>query len=160
MSDASAGIGPRQRTSRKRSLVVEPVKAAHPTPAPAAAPAPATKKPHEITALLELAELDAAHLGREGERRAPVRDQDADTRRRLGAKLSPDVLEAYDRALRAGRQPAVVRLVASVCSGCHVRLHSTLEQKVRQRRGVAPCPHCLRVVYDPTWLDGAEPRPR
>ena len=71
------------------------------------------------------------------------------------ARLSPEILEAYDRALRGGRQPAVVRLVASVCSGCHVRLHSTLEQKVRRRRGVGPCPHCLRLVYDPAWLDAA-----
>ena len=69
-----------------------------------------------------------------------------------------EILEAYDRAVRGGRRPAVVSLVASVCSGCHVRLHSTLEQKIRRRRGVAPCPHCLRLVYDPAWLDAAAPR--
>jgi predicted nucleic acid-binding Zn-ribbon protein len=113
----------------------------------------------EISTLLRLAELDAGLLEQVDGKRARVCDDDvAGERHALGVALSPDVLEAYDRALRAGRRPAVVRLVASVCSGCHVRLHSTLEQKIRRRRGVAPCPHCLRLVYDAAWLDGAEPR--
>lgn len=110
------------------------------------------KTAEEIAALLHLAELDAAFLAREDEGRAPVYDEVVDERHGLGARLSPEILEAYDRALRAGRQPAVVRLVASVCSGCHVRLHATLDQKIRRRRGIAPCPHCLRVVFDPAWL--------
>ena len=106
----------------------------------------------EIAALLHLAELDAALLAADGGRREGEYDEVADERHDLGARLSPEVLEAYDRAMRGGRHPAVVSLVASVCSGCHVRLHSTLEQKIRRRRGVAPCPHCLRLVYDPAWL--------
>jgi predicted nucleic acid-binding Zn-ribbon protein len=106
----------------------------------------------EIAALVHLADLDVSLLGREGERRTPARDDKASERHALGARLSPEILEAYERAMRGGRRPAVVRLVASVCSGCHVRLHSTLEQKIARRRGVAPCPHCLRLVYDPAWL--------
>ena len=78
----------------------------------------------------------------------------AHERHRLTAKLSSELLDAYNRSLRAGRRPAVVRLAANVCSGCNVRLHSTLEQKVRKRRGVGACPHCLRLVYDPAWLHG------
>jgi predicted nucleic acid-binding Zn-ribbon protein len=111
----------------------------------------------EIAALLHLAELDAALLAREGDRR-PVSDEVADERRGLVAKQSPEILEAYNRALRAGRRPAVVRLAANVCSGCNVRLHSTLEQKIRRRRGVGSCPHCLRLVYDPAWLHTADSR--
>jgi predicted nucleic acid-binding Zn-ribbon protein len=99
-----------------------------------------TKTAGEIATLLRLAELDATRLDRPDERRG------------LAAKLTPETLEAYHRALRAGRQPTVVRLVASVCSGCHMRLHSKLDHQVRQRRGVAACPHCLRLVYDPAWL--------
>jgi predicted nucleic acid-binding Zn-ribbon protein len=106
----------------------------------------------EIAALVHLAELDAALLAGDSGRREGEYDQLADERHGLGARLSPEVLDAYDRAMRGGRHPAVVSLVASVCSGCHVRLHSTLEQKIRRRRGVAPCPHCLRLVYDPAWL--------
>jgi predicted nucleic acid-binding Zn-ribbon protein len=107
----------------------------------------------EIAALVHLADLDIALPDRHDERQGEaVNDEVADERHELGARLSPDVLDAYERALRGGRRPAVVSLVASVCSGCHVRLHSTLEQKIRRRRGVAPCPHCLRLVYDPAWL--------
>jgi predicted nucleic acid-binding Zn-ribbon protein len=110
------------------------------------------KKAGEIEALVHLAELDAALLDREEGRQAPVHGDVAAQRHGLVARLSPEVLEAYERALRAGRRPAVVRLVASVCSGCHMRLHSKLDHQIRQRRGVAPCPCCLRLVYDPAWL--------
>jgi len=106
----------------------------------------------EIAALVRLADLDATLLAKVDERPEGEHETMADERHSLSASLSPVILDAYHRALRGGRQPAVVSLVASVCSGCHMRLHSTLEQKVRRRLGVAPCPHCLRVVYDPAWL--------
>jgi len=106
----------------------------------------------EVAALVRLADLDRLVLAPDGRRRRLEPAAKADERDGLVARLSPEIHEAYDRALRAGRQPAVVCLVKSVCSGCHVRLHATLEQKVRRRRGVAACPHCLRLVYDPAWL--------
>jgi predicted nucleic acid-binding Zn-ribbon protein len=127
-----------------------------PTPAAASIPTPdlaaRAKAAREIAALVHLAELDATLLAGDDGRREAQYEEVADERHGLGARLSPEILEAYDRALRGGRHPAVVSLVASVCSGCHVRLHATLEQKIRRRRGVAPCPHCLRLVYDPAWL--------
>lgn len=152
MSDAGPGTRSRQRTSPKESVVIEPAKPARP------ATAPATAIAREISALVRVAELDATLLERRDGHRTPVCDKVADECGRLRARLSPEILEAYNRALSAGRRPAVVRMVASVCSGCHVRLHSTLEQKIRRRRGAGPCPHCLRLVYDPAWLDGAESR--
>ena len=106
----------------------------------------------EIAALVQLAELDSEQLDGAGGLRTPRNEAGAHARHRLAAKLSPDVHEAYNRALRAGRRPAVVRLAANVCSGCHMHLHATLEQRVRRRRGVGACPHCLRLVYDPSWL--------
>ena len=140
------------RTRTPRRVVGKP-------PNPVEAPSPsrdlaANRKQAatEIAALVRLADLDAAVLNRQDETQEPVYDEVADERHTLGASLSPDILEAYERAMRGGRHPAVVSLVASVCSGCHVRLHSTLEQKIRRRRGVAACPHCLRLVYDPAWL--------
>jgi predicted nucleic acid-binding Zn-ribbon protein len=140
-----------------------PRRTARTVPIPAPAPplevtAEGRKTATEVTVLVRLAEMDSSWLARQEERREPGADEVANERRALAARLSPDILEAYERALRGGRQPAVVSLVASVCSGCHVRLHSTLEQKVRRRRGVAPCPHCLRLVYDTAWLDPAAPR--
>ena len=126
----------RPRASRRATgKVPNPVE----TPSPSRELAANRKRAaREIAALVHLAALDLLDA--------------RDERHSLGAKLSPDILEAYERAVRGGRNPAVVSLVASVCSGCHVRLHSTLEQKIRRRRGVAACPHCLRVVYDPAWL--------
>jgi predicted nucleic acid-binding Zn-ribbon protein len=105
----------------------------------------------EIAALVRLAELDSSLLGPERERPA-AREEAEKERRGLVARLAPELLEAYERALRAGRRPAVVRLVGSVCSGCYVRLHSKLDHQIRHRRGAAACPHCLRVVYDPARL--------
>jgi len=134
MSDTHAGTRATRRATRKAADPIEP-------PAPRREPtAERRKTAAEIGALIRLAELDATRLDR------------PDERHRLASGLSPEVLEAYHRALRGGRQPAVVRLVASVCSGCYVRLHSKLDHQIRQRRGVAACPHCLRLVYDPAWL--------
>jgi len=146
MSDAS----PRPRAARRPTS-----RRPHHGTATPPSPGPATERQKtagEVAALLRLAEVDAAQLDREDARKAPADDEVADERHGLGAKLSADLLEAYERALRAGRRPAVVRLVASVCSGCHMRLHSKLDHQIRRRRGVAPCPHCLRLVYDPAWL--------
>lgn len=128
---------------------------AGPSPAVASTPAAACKRNRaadEIAALLRLAELDARLLECAGGGQAPVDDEVADERHGLGARISADLLEAYDRSLRAGRRPAVVRLQGSVCSGCHMRLHSKLEHQVHVLRGLGACPHCLRLVYDPTWL--------
>jgi hypothetical protein len=124
--------------------------AAPPEPIPGLERDPARAR--EVAALVRLADLDRLALAPDGRRRRLDADGAAGERNGLVARLSPEIHEAYDRALRAGRQPAVVCLVKSVCSGCHVRLHATLEQKVRRRRGVAACPHCLRLVYDPAWL--------
>jgi hypothetical protein len=134
MSDTEAGTRAPRRASRKGAKPVEP---------PVVPQTPAADRIRiagEITALIRLAELDATRLDRPDERHV------------LAVKLSAETLETYHRALRAGRRPAVVRLVTSVCSGCHVRLHSKLDHQIRQRRGVAACPHCLRLVYDPAWL--------
>jgi predicted nucleic acid-binding Zn-ribbon protein len=147
MSDTNVRPGARRREARELPKPPEATAAGPPELAESRKAAAAA-----IAALVRLAEFDEALLDRQDERRRPVYDEVADERHALGARLPPDLLEAYERALRGGRRPAVVRLVASVCSGCHVRLHATLEQQVRRRRGVAPCPHCFRLVYDPGWL--------
>jgi predicted nucleic acid-binding Zn-ribbon protein len=106
---------------------------------------------------LRLAELDAALLKRPAEKRDAALELTSEERRVLGYRISREVLDAYHRALRGGRQPAVARVVESVCYGCFVRLHSKLDHQLRHRRGIASCPHCLRVIYDPAWL-GERPK--
>jgi predicted nucleic acid-binding Zn-ribbon protein len=153
MSDTNARPRAHRRATGKLPNPVEAPSPSRELAAPSRELAAArAKAAREIAALVRLTELDAAPLAGDAGRREGEYDEVADERHGLGARLSPEVLEAYDRAMRGGRRPAVVSLVASVCSGCHVRLHSTLEQKIRRRRGVAPCPHCLRLVYDPAWL--------
>lgn len=142
---------PRRGSRKPPSPVIEPP----PSRELAAAQA---KARGEIAALVQLAELDSEQLDGAGVLRTPLNEAGAHARHRLAAKLAPDVHEAYNRALRAGRRPPVVRLAVNVCSGCHVRLHATLEQKVRRRRGVGACPHCLRLVYDPAWLHTEDAR--
>jgi len=153
MSDTNARPRALRRATGKLPSPVEAPSPSRELAAPSRELAAArAKAAREIAALVHLAELDTALLAGDGGRRESENDEVADERHGLGARLSPEVLEAYERAMRGGRHPALVSLVASVCSGCHVRLHSTLEQKIRRRRGVAPCPHCLRLVYDPAWL--------
>ena len=146
-------------STRTRTAAAIRSRAATPPPAPAP-PAPASldtaavrhKTATEIAALLRLAELDAALMKRPMAKRDAALELTSSERRLLGHRISRDVLDAYHRALRGGRQPAVARVVGSVCYGCFVRLHAKLDHQLRQRGGIASCPHCLRVIYDPAWL--------
>jgi len=78
----------------------------------------------------------------------------AEQRAVLRSRLSAEILEIYATALRSGREPAIVRLVQSVCTGCNMRLHSKLEHQIRRRWGIAACPHCQRLVYDESGWRG------
>jgi hypothetical protein len=125
-------------TKRRQSRAAGPAHAAGPIEAVAA---PASLSPG-VAALIQLATFDGV-LDSRGP--APA----AGTRREtLARQVPPEMLDAYDRALRAGRRPAVAALDGSVCRGCHMRLHSSLAQRIHSR-GAAACPHCLRVVYEP-----------
>lgn len=107
------------------------------------APSPA------VTALVQLARLDGALDAQPSGPPASARQRES-----LVGQVPHEILDAYERALRAGRRPAVAAIEGSVCRGCHMRLHSSLAQRI-QSRGAAACPHCLRVVYSP-----AAPAPR
>jgi len=139
-------------STRQRTAVAPPPLPTSPPPSREAMAA-RRKTAAEIAALLRLAELDAAALRRPAGDRPAALDASADERRALGTRISHEVLDAYHRAMRGGRQPAVTRVVGSVCYGCFVRLHAKLDHQVRHHRGVGSCPHCLRVVYDPAWLE-------
>jgi hypothetical protein len=114
------------------------------TPAPETTAAPSEAQPPlpGVTALVQLARLDGVLEAQ------PPTPPSASRRLResLVGQLPPEILEAYERALRAGRRPALAAIEGSMCRGCHMRLHSSLLQRI-QSRGAAACPHCLRVVY-------------
>jgi predicted nucleic acid-binding Zn-ribbon protein len=93
-----------------------------------------------LTALVQLARFDAEAAAEPGAPATRLREV-------LVQQVTPELLAAYERALRAGRQPALVVVDGGVCRGCHMRLHSSLAQQI-QSRGAANCPHCQRVVYE------------
>lgn len=79
-------------------------------------------------------------------RRPDLEAQRTAARKRLPA----DVVVLYDRALRSGREPLVVKLVSGICSGCNLQLATSIAQRVRRSRSLAACPHCGRLLYEVT----------
>jgi predicted nucleic acid-binding Zn-ribbon protein len=109
----------------------------------------------QVRALLDLAPsaVEAQEPGN-GERRDP-------------ARIPPPLLERYRSLLAAGRRPPVVAIVGGACSGCHVRLPTTLEYQALHVFALYSCPRCRRLLYAPDFLEaaddrltGATPRPR
>ncbi len=109
----------------------------------------------QLEAVLALAALDA-QLRQDAapQRRRPgLEAQRATTRERLPA----EVVALYDRALRACREPLVVRLVSGTCSGCYLQLATGIAQRVRRGRTLAACPHCGRLLYESADAAPASP---
>ena len=70
--------------------------------------------------------------------------------RRRGAlrkTIAPVHLAAYDALGRFHRRPVIVAVRRSHCGGCHLRVPPQLESSLRRFRGLAPCPHCHRLLY-------------
>jgi predicted nucleic acid-binding Zn-ribbon protein len=100
----------------------------------------------EIRALLELAEAD------QGERRAASPRRQAASRR-----VPPPLLERYELLLEVGRCPAVAAIQRRICSGCHVRLPTMVEQRARRAPAIHTCPHCRRLLYVPELVQEQAP---
>jgi predicted nucleic acid-binding Zn-ribbon protein len=94
----------------------------------------------ELRALLQLAEVDARM-----EELTPdaYRSRREASRRRVGPRL----LERYEELLEAGRSPALVAMERGNCTGCHIRLPTLVEYRVRCSPAIHSCPHCRRMVY-------------
>jgi predicted nucleic acid-binding Zn-ribbon protein len=102
----------------------------------------------QVRALLDLAPsaVEAQQSGNEERRVDP-------------ARIPPAVLERYQSLLAAGRRPPVVAILAGACSGCHVRLPTTLEYQARHVFALYSCPRCRRLLYAPDFLEAADDRP-
>jgi predicted nucleic acid-binding Zn-ribbon protein len=94
----------------------------------------------QIRSLLQLAEFNegADRLTPEAYRRG----QEA-----LQRGLPRQLLERYQWLIDTGRKPAVVAIEHGVCSGCHIRLHTMLDQQAGRAVAVYTCPHCRRMMY-------------
>lgn len=94
----------------------------------------------QIRSLLQLAEFneDADRLTPEAYRRG---------HEALQRGLPRELLERYQWLIDTGRKPAVVAIEHGVCSGCHIRLHTMLDQQAGRSVAVYTCPHCRRMMY-------------
>jgi predicted nucleic acid-binding Zn-ribbon protein len=100
----------------------------------------------QVRALLDLASAYAPAEGPESG--APGGD--------AATRLPPALLERYESLLAAGRRPAVVAIVDGTCSGCHVRLPTSLEYQAGRALALYTCPRCRRLLYAPRLLEGQE----
>lgn len=74
-------------------------------------------------------------------------------RKALTSRISAEVLDRYDLALRSERRPAVLATRGTVCWGCHLRLPAAVAREFRASKRITPCPYCLRLLYDSNWLE-------
>lgn len=87
---------------------------------------------------------------------AELRDTGAEfpaRRRALTGRISTEVLDRYEIALRSERRPAVLATRGTVCWGCHLRLPAAVAREFRTSKRITACPHCLRLLYDSNWLE-------
>jgi predicted nucleic acid-binding Zn-ribbon protein len=100
----------------------------------------------QINALLRLAESAPEALG----------DSGHDGRGHALLRRLPQPLIERCRALfQAGRRPAVVMISRGICTGCHVRLPTMLEQKAAHALALFTGPHCRRLLYNGALLGSA-----
>jgi hypothetical protein len=72
-------------------------------------------------------------------------------RRQLTLAELPDALRAaYELLLRADRHPVIAPVSGGYCAGCHLRLPAQVVNRVADSRELFRCPHCQRILYDPT----------
>lgn len=74
-------------------------------------------------------------------------------RKALRCRISAEVLDRYDLALRSERRPAVLATRGTVCWGCHLRLPAAVAREFRASKRITACPYCLGLLYDSNWLE-------
>lgn len=71
----------------------------------------------------------------------------------LRRRLPVDLIAAYETALHAGHSPLVATR-GGACWGCGLALPAKARSEFGASRRVVVCPHCARLLYDPSWLEG------
>jgi uncharacterized protein len=99
----------------------------------------------------EVHALEAAKESAENERRGLLAH-----RQELGAALSAEVLELYERVRRGRNGLAVAQVRDGFCIGCHVMLRPQRYNDVRQNAAILTCESCQRILY---YVEPAEEAP-
>jgi hypothetical protein len=64
------------------------------------------------------------------------------------AKVGSNVMPYYERLTKAGRNPAIVPVVAGKCTGCNMALPPQAFNQLLARNGsFMTCSHCTRIIY-------------
>jgi hypothetical protein len=74
------------------------------------------------------------------------------------ARLTPEVLELYERVRKARRGLAVAEARDGCCTACNVRLRPQVYNDVRGNESVVTCESCNRILYyvEPPPVEAAE----
>ena len=68
-------------------------------------------------------------------------------RQALEAELPGDLVSEFSKIIRARGGEAVVRVIAGLCQGCHVRIQPRIIQQVRRNEEIFRCDYCRRFLY-------------
>lgn len=78
-------------------------------------------------------------------------EQELETCRQEGetvkARISPQILQHYQRIKGAGRAVAVAAVWKEVCDGCHMSIPPQLYNELQKADQLMTCPHCNRIIY-------------
>ncbi len=76
-----------------------------------------------------------------------------ETEKRVKAaeSVDEDLLELYDRLIKAKNGVAVVGLIDGACNGCHMKVIQSTVVDAKAEKSVAHCENCGRILY--WWTD-------
>jgi uncharacterized protein len=74
-------------------------------------------------------------------------------RGKVEALLDDDLLTDYRRIFKSKNGNAVVGLVDSQCSGCHMKVTKSTQMKVKAEQELTYCENCGRILY--WWTDSS-----
>jgi hypothetical protein len=105
----------------------------------------------ELARALERDHADALKMLAELQRKTVAFRQQ---RQALVGRVSPSVLAQYEAAVRKGRRPAVAAARDGACSACGAPLEPGPRRRLLHEGGrIVPCLGCMRLVYDPGWVE-------
>ncbi len=79
------------------------------------------------------------------------RTSETEKRGKSAEPVDEDLLELYDRLIKAKNGVAVVGLIDGACNGCHMKVIQATVVDVKSEKAVAHCENCGRILY--WWTD-------
>lgn len=99
-------------------------------------------------------ETDIAALYQTRENWEKELSNEKESRAKSAALVDEDLLTSYERTFKAKNGSAVVGLVDSQCSGCHMKVTKSTVVAVKAENEITFCENCGRMLY--WWTDDSE----